>query len=174
MSLQVLGRTLAYAARRSALSVQPARNASYLGSTVVDPLKKYPDVEVSRDPAEWRFVERLLPMKTVPAPRSTTETLPSGWRPTNPKSLNEPYFIGRSRNHQPSVYLKIKERGFQKFTIVKFITGDIWRLKEDLSKRIEERLGLKHGIHVNEMYGKLVITGDVYNVVMEFYDEKGF
>ncbi|XP_059484368.1 large ribosomal subunit protein mL49 [Neocloeon triangulifer] len=175
MSLQVLSRSvvgLACKNARSAMRIQPARNSSYLGSKVVDPLKKYPDVEVVRNPPEWIFVERLFPRKTVPSPPS--EETPSGWKPTKQEALSHPYSIGRSRNHMPSIYLVIRNRGFQKHTVIRHIKGDIWRLKEELNKRIEDRLDMKHGIHVNEMYGLIKIKGDVYNLVLELFNEKGF
>jgi len=141
---------------------------------VVDPDKKYPDVEVIKNPEQWKWVEKLLPVRTVPVPPSITSEIPSGWQPTRPESLALPYSIGRSRNHMPSVYLKIAVRGLRRMTYVRHIQGDIWRLKEDLSKRVNERMGFKHGIFVNELNGVIIIRGDVYSLVMEFFHEKGF
>lgn len=43
-----------------------------------DENKKYPDFEVSEDPKEWKYVERLLPMVTVPKP--VAETSVDGWK----------------------------------------------------------------------------------------------
>ena len=40
----------------------------------------YTDVEISKSPEEWKYVERLLPSKIIPKPQPKVE-YPSGWKP---------------------------------------------------------------------------------------------
>lgn len=179
MSLRAVSQTMLTIVQRTSvknttLLGQPHRWSSYLGSSVVDPNAKYTDVEVSKNPEEWKWVERLLPQKMVPAPPADKTEFASGWKPTRPEALQEPYFIGRSRNLMPSVYLKIVDRKSRRMTYVKNIQGDIWKLKEDLSKLVDSRMGFHHGVHVNELNGVIIFKGDVHSLIMEFFHKKGF
>lgn len=47
----------------------------------------YTDYEITKDPDEWKYVERLLPYKTVPKPPTEDVELPSGWKPQCGKVL---------------------------------------------------------------------------------------
>jgi large subunit ribosomal protein L49 len=60
--------------------VQPARDSSYQSSKPIGPPSLYTDVEISRSPEEWKFVERLLPKTFIPEPTPKSE-YPSGWKP---------------------------------------------------------------------------------------------
>lgn len=180
MSLGALSQKISTLVQRTSvkhtlLLGQPHRWSSYLGSSVVDPHIKYTDVEVSKNPEEWKWVERLLPIKMVPEPPAGKTEFASGWKPSRPnEALKEPYFIGRSRNFMPSVYLKIVDRKSRRMTYIRNIQGDIWKLKEDLSKIVDARMGFHHGVHVNELNGVIVFKGDVYNLILEFFHKKGF
>lgn len=128
---------------------------------------KLTDYEVSKDPNEWKFVERTFGLKYIPEPKKFDGPAPSGW--IQPKSnlythnllinfslqidynnvfllrfqteeaLKLPYFISRTKNHQQPVYLRIKIVRQVRDTVVKKIEGDIWQLQEDLKKYLTSK-----------------------------------
>ncbi|KAF6211537.1 hypothetical protein GE061_012050 [Apolygus lucorum] len=64
------------------------------------------EYEVSKNPEEWKFVERLLPPKCVPTPEPKG-VYPSGWRPQDAKAYESPYF-GYLIDIQPSSFIEKK------------------------------------------------------------------
>jgi large subunit ribosomal protein L49 len=154
-------------------TVLQLRNSSDLGSKVIGALSQYTDVEVTKNPEEWKFVERLLPPKYVPEP-SVKEFYPSGWRPMEASSLKLPFFVKRSRNHMPPIYLEIQFRGTRRFTVLKNIQGDIQALHEDLHKFIQKNHKERCTVSVNEMQAQVLIKGDFVALVQKWFDEKGF
>nr|CAD7571212.1 unnamed protein product [Timema californicum] len=63
------------------------RHSSFKTSQPVKDITNCTQVEISRSPEEWKFVERLLPRKTVPIPLPKSE-YPSGWKPPSGKNMS--------------------------------------------------------------------------------------
>lgn len=42
---------------------------------------KYTDYEVTKDPKEWEYVERVLKPKVIPVPCLENKEYSSGWKP---------------------------------------------------------------------------------------------
>lgn len=153
--------------------VQPARDSSYQGSKLIGPPSLYTDVEISRSPEEWKFVERLLPKTFIPEPTLKSD-YPSGWKPPTESSCSHPYFVERNRNHMYPLYLKIQGRGERKTTKLKRIQGDIWALHDDLKKYLEDRSKKYVYLQIQEVSGHINIKGDYVSVVEEWLQDKGF
>lgn len=47
--------------------------------------KDYTDYEITKDPNEWKYVERLFEYKTIPKPPTGDIQLPSGYKPASGK-----------------------------------------------------------------------------------------
>lgn len=137
------------------------------------------NVRVSRDPAEWKFVEAILPKPMVPAPplsAATNQLFPSGWQPqaVDERVAKLPYFVARTKNHMQPVYLCTYFRGQRRLTKVRRIQGDIWQLERELHAAIEKRLDGKEIVsRVNEMSGQIWFKGDYVTIVKEFLASKG-
>nr|CAD7402088.1 unnamed protein product [Timema cristinae] len=63
------------------------RHSSFKTSQPVKDITNCTQFEISRSPEEWKFVERLLPCKTVPIPLPKSE-YPSGWKPPSGKNMS--------------------------------------------------------------------------------------
>ncbi|KAK7060650.1 54S ribosomal protein L49, mitochondrial [Halocaridina rubra] len=62
-------------------------------------------VEIST--VEWSFVERVLPMKSIPVPTAKPgEVMPSGWNAPSAKPGDYPYHVIRNANHMLPVYVE--------------------------------------------------------------------
>ncbi|XP_014237673.1 probable 39S ribosomal protein L49, mitochondrial [Trichogramma pretiosum] len=135
-----------------------------------------PKFETSNDPAEWKFVERLIPLALVPTPKSFTEPSPSGWTTPKKDALKLPYFVSRTKNHMQPVYYRIKERSLRHTTVIKNIDGDIWLMGEHLKDYLKRNTKKKDliALKVNEMNGTISVRGDHVAWVKKWMDEKGF
>ncbi|XP_055906612.1 probable 39S ribosomal protein L49, mitochondrial [Eupeodes corollae] len=152
----------------------PHRNSSFRSSKPVADISEYPEVEVIKNPPEWKFVERLIPSVAVPKPVPKPE-YPSGWRPPQPSSMKHDYFVGRTRNYMLPVYLQTKYRGQRRITIVRYIQGDIWKLERELHKLVEDSKGGKLvASRVNELSGQIHFHGDYVKLIAQFLVSKGF
>ncbi|CAD7087126.1 unnamed protein product [Hermetia illucens] len=155
---------------------QPLRHSSFRSSPLVRDLQEYPEVEIVRNPPEWKYVERLLRPQTVPIPPKKVETLPSGWKPQrtyDPKS--DKYFVRRTKNHMVPVYLMKTYRGMRQVTLIRYVLGDIWALEKDLRKVVEaSQDGKVCASRVNEMSGQITFHGDYVDVVKKYLEEQGF
>lgn len=148
--------------------------ASFISSEKLEDVKdQFPKVEVIRNPPEWKFVERILPSQTVPAPKPKTE-YPSGWKPQTIDPKSTPYFINRTRNHMLPVYLHSKYRGMRQLTLIRRIQGDIWALEKEIVEMLKHRTGHMIVTRINEMNGQIYIKGDYVNMVADYLMEKGF
>lgn len=136
-------------------------------------LNQQPQIEILYDSSEWKYVERILPKKTVPLPEPK-EQYSSGWVPQKPEALKQPYFIKRSKNHMLPVYLDIDYRGTRRRTFVKHITGDIWKLHNELLEYIEYYMAKRERSRVNEFNGQIIINGDYVNLLKDYLVKKGF
>uniref|UniRef100_A0A1L8DR26 Large ribosomal subunit protein mL49 n=1 Tax=Nyssomyia neivai TaxID=330878 RepID=A0A1L8DR26_9DIPT len=132
-----------------------------------------PAVEITKNPPEWKFVERLLGTNTVPAPMPRPH-YPSGWLPQQSDAAQRDYFIARTRNHMLPVYLVDKFRGSKKVTRVRRIEGDIWKLEQELRDVIEKAAGRKILSRINEMSGQIAFTGAFVNIIKDYLQEKGY
>lgn len=154
-----------------------ARFSSYLSSDKTRPLEEYPEVEVVRNPPEWKYVERLLAKKVVPQIEPKAEYF-SGWKPPSIGLHNVDkfaYYVARSKNHMIPVYLEITFRGQRRVTVVKHVQGDIWQLEKELREVVQAaRNGRLCATRVNEMSGQIRIHGDYVDEVREYLKAKGY
>ena len=149
------------------------RHAGYKQSEFVCDLenftKKY---EVSKSMEDWKYVERLLPLKVVPEPTPKSE-YPSTWQPQSEDAKNFPYFVARSRNHMMPVYLKVYGRGSKRITSVKRIQGDIWLLEQELRKFLQSEQIRPIRSQVNELSGAIYFHGDYVNAIKYWLTKRG-
>lgn len=136
-------------------------------------LNTQPRIEISIKPSEWKYVERILPKPTVPE-IVQKEKYSSGWTPQKAEAFKQPYFIKRSKNHMVPVYLSVDYRGTRRRTYVKHITGDIWKLHNDLLDYIEYYMAKRERSRVNEFSGQIIINGDYVNLLKDYLVSKGF
>ncbi|VDM31611.1 unnamed protein product [Hydatigera taeniaeformis] len=139
-----------------------------------------PNYVISRE--EFRFVELLKPMDTIPPPPAIDLT-PSGWRPPRPEvSSKKPYTVTRSRNHMLPVYLEIKERkrreqthGKRMLTVVTRVGGDISALAAELEALLKDKCEAGRFLcQVDEVTQKIKIDGVFLDEVAAFLIENGF
>lgn len=154
---------------------QSIRYTSYRASPFVVDVDQnaQPNVRIEHKPAEWKYVEAVLPPLTVPEPTVKSE-YPSGWKPQTIDPKSTPYFIKRTRNHMLPIYLRITFRGTRRQTVIKHIQGDIWALEADLRVFLEDYLKKNMSMRINEFAGEIRILGDYVNLVKHFFTEKGF
>lgn len=132
-----------------------------------------PNIEIIKNPPEWKYVERILPRTTVPVPASKDE-YPSGWTPQKPEAFKHPYFVTRTRNFMVPVYLRIDHRGLRRTTTIKNINGDIWALHHDVMQHIKSYMARNDRAQVNEATRQIIINGDYVNLMKEYLISKGF
>ncbi|XP_071452338.1 large ribosomal subunit protein mL49 [Hetaerina americana] len=144
----------------------------YLTQTPVTPTIEAIDYEVSKCPKEWQCVERLLPPKVVPEPLVKTE-YPSGWQPPKESSAELPYYVERSKNHMPGVYLMKQIRGQRVRTKIRRVNGDIWALERDLKAYLEEKHQRIIVSQINEVTRYILFRGDFVNDIIQWMLKKG-
>ncbi|XP_046401067.1 probable 39S ribosomal protein L49, mitochondrial isoform X2 [Ischnura elegans] len=128
---------------------------------------------VSKCPKEWKLVERLIPPKVVPDP-TVKPQYPSGWQPPKESSAQLPYFVERSKNHMPGVYLVRQVRGQRVRTKIRKVSGDIWALERDLKEYLEEKHQKEVISQINEVTRCIWFKGDYVNDVIRWMTQKGF
>ncbi|CAL7941730.1 unnamed protein product [Xylocopa violacea] len=134
----------------------------------------YTDYEVTRDPQEWEYVERVLKPKVIPVPCLENKQYPSGWKPPVSNPHDYPYYVQRTKNYMQPVYLEICYRGSRRITTVRRIHGDIWALESELKEYIKKHVNKPIGVRTNELIGEIKFRGDYVNIVKKWMDEKGF
>nr|XP_053651981.1 39S ribosomal protein L49, mitochondrial-like [Cherax quadricarinatus] len=137
--------------------------------------ESYEKVEVST--AEWSYVERLLPLKSIPKPTGNPgEVMPSGWVVPSAKPGDYPYFVPRSANHMLPVYLLHKPILSKHVTSVKHVQGDIFALSEELREHLTQLLPSRKIINmrVHEPHQMIQIKGQFVTELKEFLLKKGF
>lgn len=131
---------------------------------------------------EFKFVEMLKPMDTVPPP-PVIDATPSGWVPPRPEVCSKkPYTVTRSRNHMLPVYLKIKERkrreqthGKRMLTVITKVGGDISALAAELETLLKGKCETGRLLcQVDEVTQKIIIDGVFLDEVAAFLIENGF
>ncbi|XP_022913332.1 large ribosomal subunit protein mL49 [Onthophagus taurus] len=148
------------------------RYSSFRSSPFISDLET-PNVkyEVTKDPHDWKFVERLLPPTTVPKPTLKNE-YPSDWKPQSLDATNLPYFIQRTKNHMIPVYMKTSNRGMKRLTYVKKIQRDIWRLENELREFLQKENKNPIRSQVNELVGYICFHGDHVNAIKYYLMKK--
>ncbi|XP_055376282.1 probable 39S ribosomal protein L49, mitochondrial [Condylostylus longicornis] len=149
------------------------RCSSFRSSNNVRDINEYPEVEILKNPPEWKYVNMLLKQPVVPKPTSKAE-YPSGWTPATANPSNVKYFINRTRNYMIPVYLKTAYRGQRRLTLIRKIEGDIWLFEKDIRQHVESNIGKICATRVNELCGQITIYGDHVNLVRSFLISKGF
>ncbi|KAL6436532.1 hypothetical protein ACFW04_004778 [Cataglyphis niger] len=150
------------------------RWSSYKSSPTYTKPSNYTSYEVTKDPDEWKYVERLLRYKIVPKPPTGDIELPSGYKPARASPTDYPYFIERNRNYMQPVYLNRSRKGIKKTTKLGKIQGDIWELDRDIKKYIEECTGHTPPSQIHEFAGIIKFRGDYVNRIKDWMNIKGF
>lgn len=151
------------------------RYSSYEQSPSIDTINRdsLPEVQIIENAPEWKFVQRLLPKKTIPLPTEKSE-YPSGWKPQTIDPSKAKYFVPRNKSHLLQVYLFIQNRGQRRITRIKKVHGDIYAMGEELRRFLEDYTGRKHAIRINEYSGTIFIKGDYVNLIKQYLMDKGF
>lgn len=143
-------------------------------------MKKVEDVkdfttkfELTKDPEDWKYVERVLAPLVVPEPQIKSEYF-SGWKPPSDKLPSDKYFVQRSKNFMIPVYLYISHRGTRRVTKIRKIQGDVFGLERDIKNHLEKVLGQAVATQGNELVGYINIKGDHVNLVKKYLTDKGF
>ncbi|PSN51700.1 putative 39S ribosomal protein L49 [Blattella germanica] len=94
------------------IMLQVTRESSYRSSKPLGSPDLYTDVEISKSPEEWKFVERLLPLETIPKPTPKSD-YPSGWRPSIARLWNAlqdelKSYLGK-RSGGKNIYMQVHE-----------------------------------------------------------------
>lgn len=135
-------------------------------------VNQQPEVEVVKNPPEWKYVEQVLAPTIIPKPQPKAE-YPSGWKPQTIDPTKTPYLIRRTKNDMIPVYLEITFRGTKRVTVIRRIEGDIFAFEEELTNFLEDYLKRKFVIRVNEYSGEIKVRGDYVNLVKHFLMQKG-
>lgn len=136
-------------------------------------VEKHPEVEVIKNPPEWKYVEELIGQSTIPLPLVKSE-YPSGWTPPNPAKYKKlPYFVARSKNFMVPVYLQIKFNGLSRRSILKNVEGDIWKLEKELHELIERKANRRVFSRINEMNRQIMFKGDYVMLIEKYLISKG-
>ncbi|XP_047028013.1 probable 39S ribosomal protein L49, mitochondrial [Helicoverpa zea] len=147
--------------------------SNYAHSPFVTRIKEQYDYEIVKNPPEWEYVQRLLPMDTIPAV-TPKDHYPSGWIPPKEEAKNLPYFIARTKNHEIPIYLEITYRGIRKITMVRRIEGDIWLMNDEIKSFLKEKNGRYVETRVHEVGRFIEAKGDYVNDLREWAHSKGF
>jgi len=150
------------------------RWSSYKSSPRYTKPEDYTDYEITKDPNEWKYVERVLGYKCIPKPPTEDAKLPSGYKPASASPTVNSYFIERTKNYMQPVYLIENPRGTKKVTKISKIQGDIWALERDVKQYLEECMGKQIASQIHEFAGVLKFRGDYVSRVKEWMDMKGF
>lgn len=161
--------------QKNVLLQQPIRHSSFRSSEPIGNIEKdHPQVEILRNPIEWKYVENILAKSIVPEPEKKEE-YPSGWKPQLENEIIQklPYFVGRTKNHMIPVYLNTTFRGTRRITKLRRIQGDIWHLEENLRQAIEKTIGKRIVTRINEMSGQIWFKGDYVNIIKDYLMAQG-
>lgn len=125
-----------------------------------------------KKPAEWTYVERLLPFETIPEP-TPKENYPSGFIPQKEEAKDLPYFIERTKNQELPIYLQVTYRGDRKISKIKKIEGDIWLLNDEIKHYLKDTHKRYIQTRVHELARTIEVKGDYVNDLREWAYSKG-
>lgn len=126
------------------------------------------DYEVDKSEELWKYVEALLPKKTIPeiVPR---DSYPSTWKPPVVNFSQKPYVVYRTKNNMMPIYLDVSNRGLRRLTVIKNVRGDLWQLERELKEYIEGSIGKKITTRVNEVSGQVQFRGDYVLLLNDWF-----
>ena len=155
-------------------------NAIYADSQAEE-AKEFTKVRNITTPELWDFVERLARIKMAPLPQrrkagEPVKPLPSGFVPPPETPPDLPYFIARTRNHLVPVYYNLHKDPVNCYTIIRKVSGDIWKLEEDLRTHLESLNEKRQKIlsSVHETDECVLFRGRYVHQVVDWLHEKGF
>lgn len=132
-------------------------------------------------PELWSYVERLAFIREAPRPKprklgEPIVPLPSGYVPQADQPPDLPYFVPRTRNHLLPVYYHLDNDPDECFTLIKNVTGDLWKLQEDLRIHLEQLNESRRTIltSVREADESVAFRGRHLHQVVSWLQEKGF
>nr|XP_026498039.1 probable 39S ribosomal protein L49, mitochondrial [Vanessa tameamea] len=156
------------------ISVSTTRSYSnYSHSPLVKKIKEQYDFEIEKNPPEWAYVERLLPLEIIP-PVQPKETYPSGWIPPKEEAKDLPYFMPRTKNHELPIYLVITQKGQRKVSMLRKIEGDIWLMNDLIKEHLQKNFNRYIETRVHELGRFIEVKGDFVNSLREWAYSKGF
>ena len=152
----------------------PLKCGRFRSSEYFQGSEHHPEVEVIKNPPEWKYVEHLIEKKLIPQPEFKAE-YSSGWQPQDPEKYKDlSYFIKRTRNHMLPVYLRITYRGNRRITFIKYIEGDIWKLEQECIDLIKSKTSNNPQYsQINEMNRTIKIKGDYVTLIQKYLYSKG-
>lgn len=155
-------------------------NAIYADSKS-EAAKEYTKVRNVTTPELWKYVEQLARIRFAPEPRRRKANepitpLPSGFIPPPETPPDLPYFVARTRNYILPIYYKLHSDPEMCFTFVNQVTGDLWKLEEDLRLHLENLNENKRRIltSVHETDGRVLFRGKHLHQVADWLHSKGF
>ncbi|KAK0410163.1 hypothetical protein QR680_004986 [Steinernema hermaphroditum] len=147
------------------------------------PEQKKTYTEFKEIPVDWSYVDRLMPLETIPEMPKNCGVTPSGWRPPMDPPPELPYYIRRRRDHLPPLYLerrrdqldpKTMEYKYVELVTLNSVTGDVFACEQDLREFLEAELGHPVATHVDELKGRIKVKGAERSLLERFVFEKGF
>jgi large subunit ribosomal protein L49 len=134
----------------------------------------HPDVEIIKNPPEWKYVEDLISKKLIPQPENESE-YSSGLQPQDPQRYKDlSYYVKRTRNHMLPVYLPITHRASRRITFIKNIEGDIWKFEQECIDLIKSKNNKNPQYsQINEMNRTIKIKGDYATLIQKYLYTKG-
>ncbi|KAK7469619.1 hypothetical protein BaRGS_00036348 [Batillaria attramentaria] len=177
------GRTVKATHFSSTLVQAQRHHLSSSSSTTVSELTDADLAEYETSTEEFKYVERLLPPKTIPSPpKHESYPTPSGWIPPKESGRTHPYFVRRTKNHVLPIYPEFRNGGTRKLVLIKNIEGDIWAsirlfsaLDADLRAHLEQVTGWTPiASQVHEVGRYIRVKGLVADHVCDFLLSKGF
>ncbi|XP_070162790.1 large ribosomal subunit protein mL49 [Polyergus mexicanus] len=150
------------------------RWSSYKSSPTYTKPSNYTKYKITKDPDEWKYVERVLRYKIVPKPPTGDVELPSGYKPPCASPTDYSYFIERTRNYMQPVYMNRSNRGIKITTKLSKIQGDIWTLDRDIKEYLKKCKGRAPPSQIHEFAGVIKFKGDWVNRIKDWMNIKGF
>lgn len=142
---------------------------------------EYTSVRDITTPILWDYVERLARIKIAPQPRlrkagEPIVALPSGFIPPPETPPDLPYFVPRTRNYLLPVYYKLHNDPEECYTMIKLVSGDLWKLAEDVRIHLESLDECKQKIltGVQETDARIMFRGRWVHQVVDWLHNKGF
>lgn len=142
---------------------------------------EYTKVRDITTPELWSYVERLASIKVAPKPKprklgEPIVPLPSGYVPPPEQPPDLPYFVARTRNYMLPVYYHLDNDPDECFTQIKQVTGDLWKLEEDLRQHLEGLNESRKRIltSVREADESIAFRGRYLHQVVSWLQERGF
>lgn len=155
-------------------------NAIYADSKA-ESAKEYTKVRNIATPELWSYVEQLESIRIAPQPRFRKPNepivpMPSGYVPPPEQPPDLPYYVARTRNYMMPVYYHLDNDPDKCYTLVKQVTGDLWKLQEDLRMHLEDINESRKRIltSVDEASECISFRGRYLHQVVSWLQQQGF